>query len=219
MEAFKQLKKHAIVVYINTEKPQAKEHLSPIVMAALNTESMGSLIPRAVITSPDQRTYMASIDYKSMKNKKTFKNANKKVKEALAGKTTEMPKDAIISWTLTGKNNYYKGDFVKIENDKNLVLKTPEGNEISVPLEKFTQGAQAYARLLAGGDEEKTTGSKKTHELESWTSTSGKQIHARFLSVKNGKVSLEMTDGKVVTFSLTKLSKDSQKRAKELADE
>lgn len=222
LEAFKQLKKHAVVVYVNTKKLEARESLSPVVMGALHAESMGNIIPKAVVTSPDQRTYMTSIAYKSMKEKKTFRDANKQVKAALAGNSIEMPKDAIMSWSLSGKNGFHKGEFVKLQDDKTLIIKSPERGDYAIPMEKLSKGAQAYARLLAGGGKEEaatSTTSDDQHALESWTNASGKQIQAKFLALENGKISLEMKNGKVVAFDLTKLSKDSQQRARELAGE
>lgn len=215
MEAFKQLKKHAVVVYINTKKRAASENLSPLVLGVINANSMGNIIPKVVVTSHNQKSYIASMPYKSMKDKKSFRAVNAQIKEALAGKAMEKPKDAKIVWTLAGSGRYYKGDFVEIKDDKDLVLKSPEGKNFSVPLEKLTKGTQAYARALAGGGAEPAASKKP--ELESWTNKKGKQIHARFLSLKNGKISLEKMDGKVVTFNVSVLSEESQKRAKELA--
>ena len=93
MEAFKQLKKHAVVVYISTKDPKTKHVASPVVMGALNAKSMGNTIPMAVVTSSDQMTYMTSVSYEGMKDSKAFRNANTMVKEALAGTPASKPED------------------------------------------------------------------------------------------------------------------------------
>jgi hypothetical protein len=215
LEAFKQLKKHAVVVYVNTEKPKSKESLSPVVIGVLNASSMGNIIPKAVVTSPDQLTYMASMPYKSMKDSKAFRAANTKVKAALAGQSMEAPKDAKFAWTIAGSGRFYKGDFVELKDDKDLVLKSPEGKPFNVPMAKLTSGAQAYARHLAGGGEEKPA---EKLEMEPWESAKGgKTIHATFLSLKGEKITLKKQDGKLASFSISLLSEKSQQRAKELA--
>lgn len=215
MEAFKQLKKYAVVVYINTKKSQAKEALSPVVMGVLTAKSMGNIIPKAVVTSPDQMTYMASMPYKSMKDPKAFRAANAKVKDGLAGLTIPKPGDAKYVWTISGSGRFYRGAFVELKDDKDLVLKSPEGKQFNVPMAKLTRGTQAYARHLAGGGEEK---SAEKPQMEPWESAKGGQtIHATFLSLKGDKITLKKQNGKLATFSIARLSEESQKRAKELA--
>lgn len=188
-----------------------------MVMGVLNADSMGNIIPKAVVTSPDQMTYMASMPYKSMKDSKAFRAANNKVKAALAGDTIAKPADAKYVWTLTGSGRFYRGDFVELKDDKELVLKSPEGKTFKVPMAKLTAGTQAYARHLAGGGDKEAT---EKPQMEPWESAKGGQtIHATFLSLKGGKITLKKSNGKLLTFSLSLLSEKSQQRAKELAGE
>ncbi|MEM1008365.1 MAG: SHD1 domain-containing protein [Myxococcota bacterium] len=211
------MKKHAVVVYINTKDGKSLENLSPVVTGALYAKSMGNIIPKAVVTSPDQKTYMASIAYKSMKDSKSFRDANKQVKSVLDGAVVEVPKDLVYAWTIRGKRSFVVGEFMELKDDKTVLLKTPNGRTRKMSLDQLTPGCGAYARVMAGGGDEEVSSGKR--ELEPWTNTKGKQIHARFISLKDGKIRLEQMNGKVVTFSISLLSEESQKRAKELAGE
>ena len=54
-------------------------------------------------------------------------------------------------------------------------------------------------------------------EWEDWTNSDGKTITAKFRGLAEGKVTLELKNGKEVDYPLAKLSAESQKRARELA--
>jgi hypothetical protein len=53
--------------------------------------------------------------------------------------------------------------------------------------------------------------------LEDWVSSDGKAISARFVSLSEGKVSLQLATGATVPVPLDRLAAASQKRAQELA--
>ena len=57
----------------------------------------------------------------------------------------------------------------------------------------------------------------KNPPLEAWQSRKGgKVFHAKFISLKADKITIEMTGEKRVTFNLALLSEKCQQRAKEL---
>lgn len=208
-----------MVVYIDSENVESLENLSPVVVGALNTASMGRTIPKAVVTSPDQNSFYASITYKQMKEPKNFRKANKQIKAALGGEQVEIPKDLVHNWVQSGSRTRYLGSFVEMKDDKNLVLKLTNGKNYSIPLAKLSAGSKAYARMLAGGGAGEGASKEEKTQTEPWTNTKGKVIQARFISLKDGKITLAMKNGKSVTFDLALLSEESQKRAKELAKE
>lgn len=186
-------------------------------MGVLNASSMGNTIPKAVVTSADQLTYMASMPYKRMSDSKAFREVNKGIKEALAGKKVEKPKDAEYNWMISGVSRFYKGDFVEVKDDKFLMIKPAKGKAIKVPLAKLSTGAQAYARLRAGAG---AAPAAEEPGMESWESAKGgKTIEASFVSLSGGKITLKKQGGKIVTFNLSLLSDQSRQRAKELAGE
>jgi len=215
LEAFKQLKKHAVVVYISTKDPKTKNVASPVVIGALNAKSMGNTIPMAVVTSSDQMTYMTSVSYEGMKDSKAFRNANTMVKEALAGTPASKPEDAHDCWTVAKNGGFYTGSFVELESEETLILESPKGKSMRVPMAKLSSGAQSYARALANSEEESTT---EELEIESWESAKGgNSISATFISLNDEMITLQKENGKTVTFKLSLLSANSQERAKELA--
>jgi hypothetical protein len=217
LEAFKRLKRTSVVVYINTKEVSDRQHLSPVVMGGLNALSMGRIIPRVVVSSPDQLKLYSAMSYEQTKNDKEFRRVDKEAREALKGGAQAGPKDAEDCWMLKGASSFYRGSFQSLKDDK-LTIKDSKNKGIKLSLDRLSPGAQAYARAMAGSG---TTGDKevKSHPLEPWHSAKGgKAIHAKFVSLKGDKITLEKTGGKRVTFSLALLSDKSRQRAKELGE-
>ncbi len=203
------------MIYINAKKPQEKSALSPVVMGALSAKSMGPYIPKFVVTSTDQMTYMTSLAYKKM-NDKAFRAANAQVKEGLAGSPVPKPKDAYDCWTIASNGRHYVGEFVELKNSKTLILKSPRDKKMKIPMSELTLGAQKYARFLSGSGQESTP--KEKAEIEEWQSAQGgKSIRATFISLNGELITLRKEDGKTLTFKLSLLSEESQQRAEKLS--
>ena len=65
-------------------------------------------------------------------------------------------------------------------------------------------------RLLKEG--EQVPPEAKEPEWEDWSNDKGQKLSAKFLGLKDGKVSLELKGGKKVSYPLEQLSKESQER-------
>lgn len=55
-------------------------------------------------------------------------------------------------------------------------------------------------------------------QWETWTNDVGKELVARFLELSDGKVKLELKNGKTVSYPLDRFSEESQKKIKKLAE-
>lgn len=190
--------------------------MSPVTAGALYAKSMGNIIPKVVVTSSDQMTYMASISYKKM-NEKSFRAANAQVKAGLAGESAPTLEDAYECWLIASNGRYHTGEFTELKDDK-LILKSPQGKNIKIRMSKLTAGAQEYARLRAGSGSEEESVTTEEPEVEAWgSSKGGKSMRATFISLDGEMITLKKEGGKTITFKLSLLSEESQQRAKELA--
>jgi len=224
LDAFKRLKRHSVLVYINDKDKKRWELLTPPVYGAFYEKSMGRIYPKAVITSPDQFHVFALMNHKQLEKTSAYSKVSKITKEALKGNLPKVNPVTVLKWSVKGTDRHLEGTFIKLVDDKKLFLKVG-GKEYGNKLEEFGEGAQAYARYLSGaGNKEKSDvadnkqdGQKGAFVPEIWeSSTNGKTIKATFVSLNNDKITLKLTNGKLVTFSLDKLSEKSQQRAKAL---
>jgi len=220
LAAFNEFKKYAVVVYVNSKKGE-RDSLSPMAYGVLTAKSSGKYIPKAVITSSDQKTYFASIAYKSMSGDKAFRDVNKLVKQGIEGEPAPLPKDVVSAWSAKKNGMFYRGNFVELaehkKHGKTVVLNTLEGKKLRVPIKLLSEKAQSYALAMGGGAEHATGVTQKAVE-ESWESAQGgKTITATFVALKGDMITLKKQNGSDVTFKLAMLSEKSQERAKELA--
>ena len=222
LEAFSKFKRDAIIVYLNSKKMEVDyQKLSPVVIGGLQAKSMGKYIPKAVITSADQSTYFASVAYEEMKESKSFKDAINSAEKGLDGQAPGMPEDAEYRWIVKNTSRFYTGSFVEVTTHKKkgelLVLKKPEGKKVHIPTSELATGALAYAHSMNAKAKK-----AKAHAAiveESWESAEGgKIINATFVKLQERKITLKMQNGKEMTFDVSKLSKESQKRARELSN-
>ena len=191
--------------------------MSPVTAGALYAKSMGNTIPKVVVTSSDQMTYMASISYKKM-DEKSFRAANAQVKAGLAGESAPTLERAYECWVVASNGRYYTGEFTELKDDKTLMLKSPQGKDMKISMSQLTAGAQEYARLRAGGGSEEESVTTEEPEVEAWgSSKGGKSMRATFISLDGEMITLKKEGGKTITFKLSHLSEESQQRAKELA--
>ena len=178
-------------------------------------KSVGHMIPKVVVTSPDQRAYIASMSCKSMGKSKSFNIVNDKIEQALAGGDLSLPKGFFPFWSLANKKGFLPGRFVSLKNDSIVFVKQPDGKTRKIAMKKLSPASQAYARAF--GAPAKPKEAPVTYEMESWTNAKGKSIEGKFVSLNGGKISLEKPDGEIVTFDVSLLSEASRKRAEELA--
>lgn len=225
MEAFKQLKKNAIVVYLASNSAGSCEVLSPIAAGRLRSPEIGNIIPQAIVLDVNQQHEFGFLAYKQMKDPKKFKNLNKLIKTALEGDLSGCPAPSKEVWLLKNSLQGYEGEFDKLIGEKTLVLKPKPGKKkgIKIALEKLSEGAQNHALILAGVTKVESTEDVKKptlHPIESWASAkNNKVIQARFVSLTDGTIRLKKPNGQIIKFSVDLLSETSKKHAQELAAE
>lgn len=185
---------------------------------------MGKIYPQAVVSPSDQFHVYAQMNHNQLEKSSEYSKVRKITKEALKGNLPAPNPTTILTWSVKGSPGGLTGSFVKLLDNKRLFLKV-KGREYGNDMKEFGEGAQAYARYLSAAGEDvapdvadkKQEDQKKAYIPEEWKSSkNGKTIKATFVSLEDGKITLKMTNGKTVTFSLDKLSQESQERAETL---
>jgi hypothetical protein len=194
-----------------------------MVVTGFSEDHMGNTIPKAVITSPDMSEIWLQMSYAKLRTESSYRDAKKQVDAILkGGPKPESPPDRHIYWPLKGKESFYIGSFAGLDDKGNLRLKMLKGGKVSsIPLDRLSAPCATLARTLAGGKPAAgpQSAANQTPVLESWTGSNGKTLQARFVSLADDKVTLEMEDGKTHTLPLDRLAESSRNRAKELAGE
>jgi hypothetical protein len=218
--AFKNLKSHSIIVFLNSKDDNRWEKLSPWVVTGFSEEKMGKIIPKAVITSPDMSELWGQMSYQDLKQDAPYRGLRKQVDAILKGEAKpDHPADRFIYWPLKGKGSFYIGSFVGLDDKGGLRLKMLEGNKLqTIPLDRLSDPCASLALKLAS--REAATGpvdaAGGSHAIEAWTGSNGKTLQARFVSLEGDSITLEMEDGKTHTLPLERLDEASQLRAKAL---
>gem|GEM_PF-7037012 len=206
-----------MAVFIDS-KDRGDLNLFPgIVGGALGNPKMGRTIPKVIVTSPSSAAVWESLAYKEISERR-LKKARKKVMAIASGKEVWNAKKKTIHAFFSKKKpgSRWLGEFVKLEGDY-LSIVSPNGENISVKLDRLTSETVAYAKKLAGQPSGKSpANTEEQFESETWTSSGGKSIIATFLSLDRDKVMLRLDNGKVATLPLSRLSEASVARAKEL---
>lgn len=212
-----------MIVYVNDKDKKRWEQLSPPVLGAFYGTTMGHVYPKAVVSSTDQSHVFANMNHKQLEKTSEYSKVSKVAKEALQGSLPAPGPVFDLKWTVKGTEGSLTGTFIKLVDNKRLVLNI-KGRERGNKLEEFGEGAQAYARHLAGIEEAPEAEKKdpkvsdETEVVEAWESSAkNKTIQARFVSLDGDSITLKLETGKVVTFPMGKLSERSQERAKELS--
>lgn len=231
-EAFDELGRYAIPVLLDVQNAVFYEHISPVVGGSLNADKMGNFIPKAVVSSDDMMQVLGSIPYKSMSSARNFSELNKRVKAALeaAQQGGNVETQSVVPvWYSTGtKGRFFEGNFKEVTTNKKgakqVVLAQKNGKEIRVGFNLLTPAAVDYIGTLQG-----TLGSKTTEDsaaksnadtVHSWESANGgKSIEGKFISLSNGKITIEKEVGGTITFDVSLLSDKSKKHARALAAE
>ena len=213
-----------MIVYINHGDKKRWEQISPPVFGAFYGENMGIIYPKAVVTSTDQVHVFANMNHKQLEENSEYRKVSKITKAALQGNLPEPKPVFDLMWPVKGSEGGLMGTFVKLVDNKKLILKI-KGKERGNKLEEFGEGAQKYAKYLAGSEgaapsaEEDTKENNDTEVVETWESSKdNKTIQASFVSLEGNTITLKLESGKAVTFSMDKLSEKSQSRARELSN-
>ena len=210
-----------MIVYVNHQDKKRWEKITPPVFGAFSAASMGRVYPKAVVSSTDQIHVFANMNHKQLEKTSEYSKVGKVTKEALQGKLAEPGPVFELHWAVKNSEGGLKGSFVKLVDNKRLFLKI-KGKEYGNKLEEFGEGAQRYAKYLAGSKSETSVSKDNKDEdiskvVETWeSSTKNKTIQASFISLDGDSISLKLESGKVVTFSMNKLNEKSQRRAREL---
>ncbi len=213
-----------MIVYVNDKDKKRWEKLSPPVFGAFYGTTMGHVYPKAVVSSTDQFHVFANMNHKQLEKTSEYSKVSKVAKEALQGNLPKLGPVFELRWSVKDSEGGLTGTFVKLVDNKRLFLKI-KGKEYGNNLAEFAEGARRYAKHLAGSADEGAPAKKDDTEVsgdtvvvETWeSSTNNKTIRASFVSLDGNSVSLKLETGKVVTFSMDKLSKKSQSRARELS--
>ncbi len=220
--AFEKLKSHSVIVLINSEDDKRWTDVGPLVVTGLSEKKMGNIIPKAVITSPDMLEMWGQMKYDDIKVEGSYRGIKKQVDAILKGEAKpENPPDRPIYWPIKGSNEYYIGAFVELGDNGGLRLKMESNGKIStIPLERLTENCAVLARTLAGREPaaKPQPNDREAPAMESWTGSNGKTLQARFVSLADDKVTLEMEDGKTYTMPLERLAGSSRERATKLQE-
>jgi hypothetical protein len=219
-KAFEKLKSHSVIVFINSEDDYRWADVGPLVVTGLSEKKMGNIIPRAVITSPDMSEMWGQMKYEELKVEGPYRGIKKQVDAILKGEAkAENPPERPIYWPIKGSKEYYIGAFAGLGDKGGLRLKMESNGKIAtIPLERLTENCAVLARALAGREPaaKPQPEAGQTPAMESWTGSNGKTLQARFVSLADDKVTLEMEDGKIHTMPLERLAGSSQERARTL---
>ncbi len=211
------------MVFLNAKIDGEHSEAPPPVLAAFKTKKMGNVIPKAVVAAPDMSRAWYLLNHDELGESKSYREAKRAVRDIQSGEAQPPEPEAgeMLEWGVKGKNGFYTGSYQGVTDKDEVLLKNPKGDTFPIALEKLGTGSVNYARSLSGKDApapaETETAAPVAPALESWESADGKKIEAKFLSLKDDKVSLENADGKVFSFPLVRLSEASQARARELA--
>lgn len=213
-------------MFVHSKVEGEISELSPPVLSALHAKKMGNTIPKAVIASPDLTQAWGLLNHDELGDSKSYREAKRAVKDIMSGKAeapaSEDPE--MMHWGIKGKSSFYKGVFKGVTDKDEVTLKTDMGSTINLPLDQLGGGAASYARNLAGKSKpaEESGTPPVTPEvpvlaIEDWESADGKVIEAKFEAIEGDRIALVDAAGKRFVFPLTRLSEESQTRARELA--
>jgi hypothetical protein len=216
-EAFKKLRTHSVIVLLDTENKNAWDQVNPVVMTAFNEQKMGHVYPKVVITSPDMKAIAAQLNNKDMNSSSMYSNAKKQLDTLLKSSTSpELNIDRVTHWKSSNSSGFYIGTYLGMKNEKTVNLKlTSDGKTYAMDLGRFNPSTVAFIKELAENKNPKSPA--VNYVIEGWKGSNGTVIQAKFVSLEDDKITLEMKDGKTHTLPLEKLEQSSQDKAKSYA--
>ncbi|WP_411825617.1 hypothetical protein [Luteolibacter sp. AS25] len=228
-KAFDELDRYAVPVLLDMQDKAFYEEISPVIGGALHAPEMGNFIPKAVVTSDDMGTLLGSINYESMSSGRNFSALNKEVKSTLTtmeeGGVVEA-KSVVPVWYCTKtEGHHFSGEFIGIgekKGGKQLVIASENGKSSRIALSRLTPGAVEYAESLKEASDSKNTEDANTsigaEVIHSWESQKGgKTIKGKFISLEEGKLTIEKEESDRITFDISLLSDESRATAEKLA--
>ena len=215
--AIKELRSYSVVVFVDS-KNDAETLMPPPVVTGLRGATMGTFDPRIVLLSADLTQTLETLGSEKIVGdpaRDTYRDLRKSVRKKLDGwKPADKPPADEWIW-VRANGRHYRGRFVEVKDGK-LHVESEKFGKGSVSLSELSAASLAFAQQLAGAGKEpaeKTPG----HSIETWKSSDGKAIEARFVKLEGNKLTVETTAGKSYTFPLQRLDQKSQQRAKQLA--
>lgn len=193
-----------VVVFIDGVKDPISERIYPYASNALHSAEMTAWVPRVLAATADTGGVVATLSKDQMEAAGGSNEFKKQVEDFHAGKRdADYGDGAELKWM---KPDYSAklGSFVSAKGGV-LTLRF-KGKEYQTPLAEFEPRFADYARYLE----------IRNRKPEPWTSPEGKKITGVLLSLTEKEITLRLADGKEQTFSVTRLSPESLKRAKEI---
>jgi hypothetical protein len=218
-EAFKKLRTHSVIVLLDVNDKNAWDQVNPVVTTGFHEPQMGHVYPKVVITSPDMKAIVAQLSNKEMGSSNMYSTAKKHVEAMLKLSTSpELDINRISHWKSGNSSGFYIGTYTGMKDEKTVNLKMKsDGKTYAMDLNRFNPATAAFLKELA--ENKKPAKATVNNVLENWTGSNGTTLQAKFVSLKDDKVTLEMESGKTHTLSLERLDKTSQDKAKSYATE
>ena len=214
--AVKELRSYAVVVFV-VSKQDKEVDLPPPVVTGLRGPSMGTFDPRIVLMSADLRQTLATVGSEEIVGdpaRETYRRLRKSIRAKLGEAGAGGTGDAELIW-VRKDGRHYRGRFIEVK-DGRLHVESEKFGKGSLSLEELSPGSLSYAKLLAG-KVEGAVPDGAGDGIESWTSSDGKVIEARFVKLQGETLTVETAAGKSYSFPLGRLEAKSQARAKQLA--
>lgn len=198
------VKSLGVVVFIDGPEDPLSQRIYPYASNALHSAEMTAWVPRVLAATADTGGVVATLSKDRMEAPGGSNEFKKQVEDFHAGKRDADHGDGVeLSWKKPDFSSL-RGSFVSAKGGV-LTLRF-KGKEYRTPLAEFEPIYAEYARYLE----------IRNRKPEPWTSPEGKKITGVLLSLTEKEVTLRLADGKEQTFSVTRLSPESLKRAKEI---
>lgn len=193
-----------VVVFIDGPEDPVSHRIYPYASNALHSAEMTAWIPRVLAATADTGGVVATLSKMQMEAAGGSNEFKKQVEDFHAGKRDADYGDGVVLNWKKPDFSAKMGSFVSAKGGVLTLLF--KGKEYQTPLAEFEPRYAEYARYLE----------IRNRKPEPWTSPEGKKITGVLLALTEKEVTLRLADGKVQTFSVTRLSTESLKRAKEI---
>jgi hypothetical protein len=215
--AIKELRNYAIIVFL-VAKIDGEVAMPPPVVTELRQATMGTYDPRIVLLSADMAQVLGAIGSDKIVGEAaygTYRNLKRAVRATLSGwNTNGKPPAHELIW-VRADGRHYRGRFIDVSGGR-LHVESEKFGRGSLALDELAPGSLGFAKQFAG-KQERPAPEQSGHRIETWTSTDGKAVDARFINLENDEITVETETGKSYTFPLRRLDRRSRVRAEEIA--
>lgn len=204
---FTALKGEATVVVMYGRVEKQWQQISPLLIEVLDSKKLSTWAPRVVVTTWDMAGIWAMVSRDRIEDDGEFRKFKDKLKTIKQeGSKADYHRSAELYWR---KHNHSRviGSFVSLQ--EGILTTKHKDKEYQNAIDLFLPADVAYAKSLARLD----------RKPEAWSNPQGKVITGTFISMVDGNITLELENGKEMSFPVSRLSEDSQKRAQERAAE